>query len=48
MKLMVNDCVFRAVRDVFDDCILLPDGRQTRGNLPRLIGINFWIDSQLT
>jgi hypothetical protein len=39
MKVMVIDCGFRAVRDVLDDCILLPDGRQTRGNLSRLIGI---------
>ena len=39
MKVMVIDCGFRAVRDVLDDCILLPNGRQTRAHLSRLIGI---------
>lgn len=39
MKVMAIDCGLRAVRDALDDCILFPDGRQTRGNLSRLIGI---------
>src|ERR1700686_5037709 len=36
VKVMGIDCGFRAVRDVLDDCILLPDARQPEGICPGL------------